>query len=367
MTYIILLAMLGVSVGPEQTYRVPTEVTWGAIQEVFTGIAIETRPDGQLGARLPGGGDALVERMAPPATGVFVEIPGATPERVTLLSGQFSMVSLKRTVGRQDRTSYLVGYSRRERDGKVTESLSWSPAYRAEGRLRLPGCEVNVAVLDLNGDGVFDRKDSLRGTTIGLDVNNDGRVWGGAEWRMAGEVIEVCGRPLEVADIDPTGLSITFRDSALTPAVVGSDLPSFGVVSTDGSIIRSSYFRGRVLLLDFWATWCAPCVGSLPHVDALAREYSKNLAVVGINVDEADRRASAEKVIAEKGLSFPQVIRSMGENDFLWKIFGSMKDMRQGIPLYVVVDGKGVIRYAGQGGNDLTDVKKLLEELAKQK
>jgi thiol-disulfide isomerase/thioredoxin len=367
MTFMILLATLGLSIGPEQTYRVPLEVVWGVVQDVAPGVSIETRPDGRLGAKVPGGGDALLERMPPPTIGLFVQIPGSSPERITLLPGQSSMVSVKRTVGRLSQASYLVGYYRRERDGKVTEHLSWTPVYRAEGRLKLPGCEANVVVLDLNGDGVFDRKDASRGTTIGIDVNNDGRVGGAVEWRMAGEIIDACGRTLEVADIDPTGLSITFRDSALTPAVVGNEVPSFGVVSTDGSIIRSNAYRGRVLLLDFWATWCAPCVGSLPHVDALAREYSKNLAVVGINVDETDRRSSAEKVVAEKGLSFPQVIRSMGENDFLWKIFGSMKDMRQGIPLYVVVDGKGVIRYAGQGGDDLSEVKKLLEELATQK
>jgi thiol-disulfide isomerase/thioredoxin len=367
MTSMFLLAILGMPAVTQQTYRVPLEVSWGVVQDVSLGVSIETLPDGQLGAKLPGGGDALLERMPPPTIGLFVQIPGGSPERITLLPGQSSMVSLKRTVGHQDRASYLVGYYRRERDGKVNEHLTWTPVYRAEGRLKLPGCEANVAVLDLNGDGVFDGKDSSRGTTIGVDANNDGRIWGAAEWRMAGEIIELCGRPLEVVDIDPAGLSITFRQSALAPAVVGSEVPSFGVVSADGSIIRSSAYRGRVLLMDFWATWCAPCVGSLAHVDALAHEYSKNVAVVGINVDDKERRASAEKVIAEKRLSFPQVIRSMGENDFLWKIFGSMKGMRQGIPLYVIVDGAGVIRYAGQGGDDLSDVKKLLDEVVKQK
>ncbi len=367
MSYLFLLALLGLSAGPEQTYRVPLEVSWGAVQEMTTGIPIENLADGHLVAKLPGGGDALIERMPPPALGLFVQMPGGSPERITLLPGQSSMVSLKRSVGRQDRASYFVGYSRHERDGKVIENLTWAPAYRAEGRLKFPGCEANVVVLDLNGDGVFDGKDSPRGTTIGVDLNNDGRIWGAAEWRMAGEIIDICGRPLEVAAIDPKGLSISFRPSALAPAVVGSEVPSFSVVSADGRVVRSNDYRGRVLLLDFWATWCAPCVGSLSHVETFAREHAGDLAVVGINVDDKERRASAEKVVAEKKLSFPQVIRSQGENDFLWKVFGSMKDMRQGIPLYVVVDGEGVIRYAGFGGDDLSDVKKVVEALVKPK
>lgn len=224
---------------------------------------------------------------------------------------------------------------------------------------------MNVVVLDLNGDGVFDRKDSLRGTTIGLDMNDDGRIWGAAEWRKANEIIEVCGRPLEVADLDSTGLSIAFKESDLKPAVVGSQVPSFAITTTEGTTIRSENFRGRVHLLDFWASWCAPCVAKLVDMNAIARENPKALAVIGINVDEPGQRAAAEKVIGQKQLSYPQVIRGRGEDDYLWKVFGSMERVRLSIPLYVVIDSQGTIRYAGPGGEGLADVKGVLRDLLK--
>jgi thiol-disulfide isomerase/thioredoxin len=363
MKFAILVACLACSGHAQQAFRVSLEVTPGAIQSSFTGIEIQADPAGKLSARLPGGGEVRLERMGTPATGLIARIAAADPEMLVLLNDQFSVVGLKRSIGHLNAVQYLLGYHRSERDGKAREALYWVPAYRAEGRLKLPGCELNLVLLDLNGDGIFDRKDSIRGTTIGLDMNNDGRIWGPAEWRKANEVIEVCGRPLEIAGIDPAGLAISFRDSDLKPAVTGTTVPSFTITSTGGTAIRSDSFRGRVHLLDFWASWCAPCVASLEHINALAREHTNDLSVIGINVDEPGRRSIAEKMVAEKMLSFPQVIRGLGERDFLWKIFGSMQDVRLSIPLYVVIDQKGVIRYASTGGEDLKEVRKLLKDL----
>ncbi len=349
----------------QQTYRVPLEVTPGSIQGMYLSVDIQTGQDGRLRARLPGGGEAQVERMAAPVQGLIVRVTGGEPATLALLPDQQAKVTMKRTLGHQDRASYLIGYNRWERDGKVHESLSWCPVYRAEGRLKIAGCDMNIAVIDLNGDAVFDRKDSLQGTTIALDVDNDGRFWGSAEWRKANEIIEVCGRPVEIADLDPAGLSITFKDSHLTRAATGTVVPSFAVTSSKGQTIRSDDFRGRVHLLDFWASWCGPCVASLAHVEAIARQHGNAMAVIGINVDEPAQRDAAEKVVADRALSFPQVIRGLGEDDYLWKMFGSMESARLSVPLYVVIDTNGVIRYAGSGGEDLAEVRKILEELVK--
>jgi thiol-disulfide isomerase/thioredoxin len=363
MKLVVLLICLAFTAHGQEAFRVPLEVTPGPIQSAFIGIEIQTDAAGKPNAQLPGGGEVRLERMSTPAVGLVANIPGADPEKLVLLNDQFSEVTLKRSVGHLDSVTYLLGYHRSERDGKALEALAWVPAYRAEGHLKLPGCELNVVVLDLNGDGIFDRKDSIRGTTIGLDINNDGRIWGATEWRKANEIIEVCGHTLEVAELDPRGLGISFRESQLKPAITGTTVPSFMVASTTGMVVRSDDFRGRVYLLDFWASWCAPCVASLEHVSALAAQYSKDLSVIGINVDEPERRSAAERIIAEKTLFFPQVIRGLGEGDFLWKMFGSMRDVRLAIPLYVVIDQHGIIRYASNGGEDLTEVSKQLQEL----
>jgi len=90
-----------------------------------------------------------------------------------------------------------------------------------------------------NGDGVFNRKDALSGTSLGLDLNNDGRIRGSNEYYRMGEIIAMCGRPMKVADLDLSGLSIAFRVSALTPPAVDDPVPSFVVPTTTGKTVRS--------------------------------------------------------------------------------------------------------------------------------
>lgn len=87
--------------------------------------------------------------------------------------------------------------------------------------------------------------------------------------------------------------------------------------------------------------------------------------MIGVNVDEPERQAAAERLVAEKTLSFPQVFRAQGERDPLWKMFGGMQDVRLSVPLYVVVDSQGSIRYAASGGEDLGDLRSLLRQLLK--
>ena len=316
-----------------------------------------------LRADLPGGGELQMERLPDPLKGLLFHLPNGSPKTIALLPGQESEVWLNRTVGRANPVPYPLGYERDERDGQVHEWLGWRPTYHAEGKLKIQGCEVGISVFDYNGDGLFDRKDYRKATTLGLDLNGDGRIFGAAEWRNIEEIVDVCGLPLEVAALDPAGLSITFRVSEVRPPALNAPIPAFSVLTTKSGLLRSGDFRGRIHVLDFWASWCAPCVAKLAAMEAVAREYSKDVTVVGINVDQPERRATAEQIVREQALSFPQVIRAQGTRDFLWKMFGSMAENRLAVPLYVVVDRQGLIRYADSGGEDLGELKGVLRQL----
>lgn len=346
----------------QTTYRVPLQVVPGTLQPMFLGHDFQSTPDG-LQASLPGGIQARIDRMPGPGTGIVVHFPGDPPQQIALFPDQSSVVYLPRAIGNGLKLPYMVGYSRWEREGTTHEALTWQPAYRAEGKLRLPGCEMQAVVLDLNGDGVFDGKDSRQGTTIGLDINGDGRIWGQTEWRKANEIIEVCGRPLQVASLAQDGTEIVFAESEVPPAKVDSPVPAFSITASDGNLIRSSEFRGKVHVLDFWASWCAPCVAKLEQMNGIAQQYGKNLDAIGVNVDEPSRRAAAEQLIRDKHLAFSQAVRGLGEKDFVWKLFGSMDSVQLSIPLYVVVDRDGIIRYAGNGGDDLAELRQVLARL----
>jgi peroxiredoxin len=340
------------------------EVAPGARQYIASGAPIQTDVAGGLQPVRLGGLEIALTRSALDGESVLlVNVPGAVPARVALLPGQSSKIELPRNLGPMSSVPYLVHYNRSERNGETREGLAWEPVYRAEGVLVVGGCRRRMFVTDFNGDGVFDLSDGRAATTIGLDRNDDGRFSGRGDFLSVSEIFEVCGEPLLVAEIDPAGRSVVFTVSEIRPPAVGDAVPAFSLTDVDGNLLTSSELRGKTHVLDFWASWCAPCVNKLVAMERISKDRSETINVIGINVDKPERRAMAERILTEKGLSFRQVVRAQGEKDMLWKMFGSMEGVSLAIPLYVVIDAKGVIRYASDGGDELEELTAVLDGL----
>jgi thiol-disulfide isomerase/thioredoxin len=123
----------------------------------------------------------------------------------------------------------------------------------------------------------------------------------------------------------------------------------------DGRPVDLQSMRGKVILIDFWATWCGPCVAELPHVQAAYDQlHSRGFDVVGISFDSD--KARLEKFLAERKMPWPQFFDGKGwENEFGRK-FGI-----RGIPTMWLVDKKGVFR-ENTRQNLAADVEKLLGE-----
>lgn len=91
------------------------------------------------------------------------------------------------------------------------------------------------------------------------------------------------------------------------PAVAGESAPlapSFTVRALDGRSVRLSDYKGKAVVLDFWATWCAPCRASLPHLDEVQGRFSKQgLVVLGLSVDDAEPQ-TVRRFADKLGLKF---------------------------------------------------------------
>jgi cytochrome c biogenesis protein CcmG/thiol:disulfide interchange protein DsbE len=112
-------------------------------------------------------------------------------------------------------------------------------------------------------------------------------------------------------------------------------------MTLEGQLVRSTDWAGRVAVVDFFAEYCVPCARMLPSIEAL-HHARPDLVVLGISEDEDP--AAAERVVAARGLTFPVV---HDEGHVLAGRF------RVGdLPATFVVDGQGLVRWRGAGGDD---------------
>jgi len=132
--------------------------------------------------------------------------------------------------------------------------------------------------------------------------------------------------------------------AARTPA------PDWELTDLNGRTTKSSDFHGKVLILDFWATWCAPCRVEIPHFVELQKQYGdKGLTVIGVSLDEQDQEV-VKKFVKRLGVNYAIV---MG-NEKVVEAYGGI----DAIPTTFVIDRQGRIVSRHMGYDD----KKVLEK-----
>lgn len=145
---------------------------------------------------------------------------------------------------------------------------------------------------------------------------------------------------------------IVAQQSALSP---GTPCPEIALPDPNGKEIRLSSFKGKVVLIDFWASWCKPCRVEMPNVIALYKKYKdKGFEIFGVSLDKD--KASWVKAIKEDGITWPQVSDLKFWNSEVVPVFNV-----EAIPFTVLVDKNGMIAAKGLRGADLENkIKELL-------
>jgi thiol-disulfide isomerase/thioredoxin len=115
------------------------------------------------------------------------------------------------------------------------------------------------------------------------------------------------------------------------------DKPAPALVATElnGQTFDLAKLRGKVVLVNYWATWCAPCKKDMPKLDAFYRSHhQQNLEMIGISVDEGRDLAKVRKVMAS--LAYPiAVLKDVTDNGF---------GAPEGVPITWIVDADGKVR-----------------------
>jgi thiol-disulfide isomerase/thioredoxin len=128
------------------------------------------------------------------------------------------------------------------------------------------------------------------------------------------------------------------KEKAIVGGEVGSRLPDFSVRDLQGRELSSADLRGKVVLIDFWATWCKPCKQEMPGYQRLAELYgSRGFAVVGFKFDAMADTEDPLLFARKIGVRYPLAVAP--EN--LRQKFGGI----EGLPTTMLFDRQGILRY----------------------
>ena len=140
-------------------------------------------------------------------------------------------------------------------------------------------------------------------------------------------------------------------------ALEGKPMPRLYVTGWVNGQIAEDQIKGKVLIVDFYATWCGPCMAAIPHNNELLKKYKdKGLLIVGVCTSNRGQE-KMDQTVKDRNIEYPTARDPELKSEKAWAVHY--------YPTYAVVDRKGIVRAVGlQPSNVEKVVKKLLEEKA---
>ncbi|MGH8287497.1 MAG: TlpA disulfide reductase family protein [Steroidobacteraceae bacterium] len=127
------------------------------------------------------------------------------------------------------------------------------------------------------------------------------------------------------------------------PALAGVaevQAPGFTLQSSDGKVVSLAQFKGDVVMINFWASWCGPCRQEMPLLDNIYKQYKDmGFTLLGVNVEPHARNADAW--LKQTPVSYPILFDPKSEVSQLYQV--------QAMPTTVIIDRKGIVRFVHNG------------------
>lgn len=125
------------------------------------------------------------------------------------------------------------------------------------------------------------------------------------------------------------------KSKELTTVLSDRKAADFTLKTLDGKNVKLSDYRGKIVIIDFWATWCPPCRKGIPDLISLQEEYKKDLVVIGISLDQQNTIKDLKPFIENYKINYPVVL---GDEKVV-KDYGGIS----AIPTSFIIDQKGNI------------------------
>ena len=154
-------------------------------------------------------------------------------------------------------------------------------------------------------------------------------------------------------------LFILTAGSVASSGLAGKAAPDFVLKSATGENLRLSEYRGDVVMINFWATWCGPCRQEMPLLDELYSRYQRvGFSLLGVNIDDDSQKAMA--MVKELDVSFPVLFDAQKKVSKLYEV--------EAMPVTILVDREGTVRHVHHGYKPgyeqqyLNEIRSLLRE-----
>jgi len=251
---------------------------------------------------------------------------------------------------------YLIWYDEsKDRNGQLHESVYIQTNYKFSGEFHIENQPYILDLVDGDARGRFIRE-KLVNVYIRIKEKDDPKPSRGG--RLF-ELYEIENAFYEIKEFAEDGSWIDFIKSPLPTAALGKLAPDMELIDMDGNTFKLSDYRGKLLLLDFWPSWCKPCVAQFTEIKKILQNYKdQSLAVIGINIDKESRLEQARKVIADYQLPWPHVMEGKGEFIPIYQVYGRLPERMNSFPAYVAIDKQGIARYAS---NDFKKMTRFLQ------
>lgn len=140
---------------------------------------------------------------------------------------------------------------------------------------------------------------------------------------------------------------VWMQSSKYEPLTVGKVAPDFKLPDLEDKQVRLSDFRGKVVFLNFWATWCKPCKEEMPSMEVLYKNFERDgLVVLAVSIDRVTTKKDIPPFVKSLNLTFPILVDSWGQTDKRYKLTG--------VPETYIIDQQGILREKIIGPRDWT-------------
>jgi peroxiredoxin len=145
---------------------------------------------------------------------------------------------------------------------------------------------------------------------------------------------------------------VWMQSAKYEPLEVGKEAPDFVLGDLNDRPVKLSDYRGKVVFLNFWATWCKPCKEEMPSMEILNKNFEKDgLVILAVSIDRVTTAKDIPPFVKGMNLTFPVLIDSWGKTDKPYK--------RMGVPETFIIDQQGIIREIIIGPRDWTRLDSL--------